>query len=150
MKDSEKNVIEFLQNITKNPVDVQLELSRHNEYCNCGELIKDKTFIIPMSYLEKKFPETFGDMFESIDQFLDVYDSETDGVRLFNLALEDKELIDSMQSIDKDGLLKIARNTLVEVYRTNFYPDTDGFKDYLIKEIGVTEEEWKLIELDVV
>jgi hypothetical protein len=127
-------------------VENELELTKHREYNDHEEMIREDTFVVSDEYLQTAFSNMFSKTYDDVNQFLDAYDPEIEGQELYKQAFEDDELIlDDIMSIDKERLTVILYNTLEEMKEKQFDMDNDAFKSYLRKEIGVTEREWVVI-----
>lgn len=85
----------YLQNVTRS----ELELNRSWVYGNepDGDPIGEKNFVITQKYFfsifEKLFPTE-----KDIDHFLEVYEPETDGEKIYQQAVKDGQLIDEFDS----------------------------------------------------
>lgn len=82
---------------------IELELNRAWIYGNGPD--KDPTgetnFVIPEDYFVEIFPKLFPDE-DDISFFLDIYEPETDGEKIYQQAKKDGKIIDEFESkIDK-------------------------------------------------
>ncbi len=63
-----------------------------------GEPIGEKNFVIDVDYLESIFDELFPEE-ESMDEFLEGYEPETDGEKIYQRALKDGKIVSEKDTI---------------------------------------------------
>ncbi len=69
-----------------------------------GEPIGEKNFVIDVDYLESIFDELFPEE-ESMDEFLETYEPETDGEKIYQRALQDGKITSEKDTLysEEDG-----------------------------------------------
>lgn len=74
---------------------VEYELNRAFIYDEDGEPIGETNFVVSGSWLEKKFyDEELETIWTDLDDFLDVYEPETDGEFIYQMAIRDLALVE--------------------------------------------------------
>lgn len=127
-------------------VGKEFELTKHREFNEQDEMVREDTFVVSDEYLQTTFSNMFSESYDNINLFLDAYDPEIEGKALYEQAFKDDQLIyDDIRSIDKDRLIVILCNTLQELQEKTFEMHNDEFKSYMKNEIGVKEREWDVI-----
>lgn len=81
----------------------ELELNREWIYDDPDDdPVAERNFVIPEKYFNEIFPELFPDE-DDIEEFLDIYEPETDGEKIYQRAKKDGKIIDEFVSkIDVD------------------------------------------------
>lgn len=80
-------------------IECQYELNRawiHDE--EEDEIIGETNFVVPADWLEKVFKKHFSKDYPSysLEEFLDVYEPETDGEFIYQEAIKDDALIEDL------------------------------------------------------
>ena len=79
-------------------IEVQFELNRAWIYNDtCDDPVGEKNFVISKKYFLSIFPKLFP-LEKDIDRFLDVYEPETDGEKIYQQAVRDGQIIDEFDS----------------------------------------------------
>ena len=79
-------------------IDFQLVLNRAWIYSDSAEdPVGEKNFVISKKYFLSIFPKLFP-MEKDIDRFLDVYEPETDGEKIYQQAVRDGQIIEEFDS----------------------------------------------------
>lgn len=164
-REFEKFLLENYKEYTPAPVKAELELNRAWIYEEGNdEPIGEKNFVIPADYYSSIFPDLFPVAFERaifmFEDFLDIYEPETDGEKIYQQALKDGKIIKEFDTIYEskeettprstnpvqnayDILLKIRASgdmTLVE--------DAIGYLGQALDESG--SEDDNIITLDMI
>ena len=71
----------------------QIELNRAWIHDDEDECIGETNFVVKESYLKKILPQITDDDYED---FLDVYEPETDGEKIYQIALSDNEIVEDI------------------------------------------------------
>ena len=69
--------------------DCGYELNREWLYDEDDEIIGERNFVVKVDYFNRIFSELFPN--ENLDEFLDWYEPETDGEKIYQKALSDGE-----------------------------------------------------------
>ena len=78
----------------KSSIELQLELNRTWIYRESAEdPVGEKNFVIPLKYFLYIFPKLFPAEHD-IYHFLNVYEPETDGEKIYQQAVRDKQIIE--------------------------------------------------------
>lgn len=75
-------------------IKFEYELNREWIYDDEGEPIGETNFVVPAAWLFELFNKEYADKFDSFEEFIDVYEPETDGEFIYKKAIEDGELIE--------------------------------------------------------
>lgn len=79
-------------------IEFQLELNRAWIYNDtCDDPVGERNFVISKKYFLSIFPKLFP-MEKDIDRFLDVYEPETDGEKIYQQAVRDGQIIEEFDS----------------------------------------------------
>lgn len=71
----------------------EIELNRAWVFNNEEECIGETNFVVKESYLKKILPQITD---EDYEDFLDVYEPETDGEKIYQIALSDNKIIEDI------------------------------------------------------
>ena len=77
-------------------INVEYELNRTWILDEEGESIGETNFVVPGKWLKKLFDKHFADKYDSLDEFLDVYEPETEGEFIYQTAIKDGVLIEDL------------------------------------------------------
>ena len=72
----------------------EYELNREYIYDDDVEVIGETNFVVPAGWLMELFNKEYADEYDSLDDFLDAYEPETDGEFIYKRAIEDNVLIE--------------------------------------------------------
>ena len=75
------------------PVTNEIQLNRLWDCDEDGEPIGQHAFVVTEDYAKKVYNELFADRYESFEEFLDVYEPETEGQAIYDRAIADGVLI---------------------------------------------------------
>lgn len=75
-------------------VKFEYELNREWIYDDEVEPIGETNFVVPAGWLTELFNKEYADRYDSLDEFLDVYEPEVDGEFIYQKAIEDKVIIE--------------------------------------------------------
>ena len=86
------------QTLEKCTIDFQLTLNRAWIYSDSAEdPVGEKNFVITTKYFLSIFPKLFP-LESDFNRFLDVYEPETDGEKIYQQAVRDEQIIDEFDS----------------------------------------------------
>ncbi len=74
----------------------EIELNRAWIYDENREVIGETNFAIREEYLQRIFEEMFQDEYDTLSFFLDIYEPEDEGERIYQRAIADGELIQDL------------------------------------------------------
>lgn len=78
-------------------VNVEFELNREWIYDEeTEEEIGETNFVVPARWMKKLFDKTYADKYDSLDEFLDVYEPEVDGEFIYQQAIKDGVLVEDL------------------------------------------------------
>ena len=77
-------------------IKVEYELNREWILDEEGEAIGETNFVVGGQWLKKLFDEHFANEYESLSEFLDVYEPETEGEFIYKTAIKDDVLIEDL------------------------------------------------------
>lgn len=60
------------------------------------EPIGETNFVVPVKWLEELFNKKYANEFDSLDEFTDVYEPETDGEFIYQEAIKDGVLVEDL------------------------------------------------------
>ena len=75
-------------------INVEFELNRawiiDNE---TDEEIGETNYVVPANWMQELFNKVYADKYESLDEFMEIYEPETQGEFIYRKAIEDGVLI---------------------------------------------------------
>lgn len=72
----------------------EYELNRKYIYDDETEVIGETNFVVPAGWLMELFNKVYTNKYESLDEFLDVYEPETEGEFIYQKAIKDDVLVE--------------------------------------------------------
>ena len=60
------------------------------------EPIGEMNFVVPAKWLEELFDKKYANEYNSLDEFTDVYEPETDGEFIYQEAIKDRVLVENL------------------------------------------------------
>lgn len=75
-------------------IKFEYELNREYIYDDEVEIIGETNFVVPAGWLMELFDKEYANEYESLDEFLDVYEPETEGEFIYQKAIEDDVLVE--------------------------------------------------------
>jgi hypothetical protein len=75
-------------------IKFEYELNREWIYDDEEEPIGETNFVVSAGWLIDLFNKEYADKYNSLDEFLDVYEPETDGEFIYQKAIEDGVLVE--------------------------------------------------------
>lgn len=78
-------------------INVEFELNREwiiDE--ETEEEIGETNFVVPAKWMKELFDKTYADEYDSLDEFIDVYEPEVDGEFIYQQAIKDGVLVEDL------------------------------------------------------
>lgn len=75
-------------------INIEYELNREYIYDEEGEVIGETNFVVPAGWLIELYNKTYANKYNSLEEFLDVYEPETDGEFIYQQAVKDDVIIE--------------------------------------------------------
>lgn len=61
-----------------------------------NELIGEMNLVVPAKWLEELFDKKYANEYDSLDEFTDLYEPETDGEFIYHEAVKDEVLVEDL------------------------------------------------------
>ena len=74
----------------------EYELNREYIYDDEVEIIGETNFVVPAGWLMELFNKEYADRYDSLDDFLDVYEPEVEGEFIYQKAIADGVMIEDL------------------------------------------------------
>jgi len=81
-------------------IKVEFELNRKWILDSEGEPIGETNFVVPAKWLRELYDVEYANNYDSLDEFLEIYEPETDGEFIYQKAIKDGILIDDTKGND--------------------------------------------------
>ena len=75
-------------------INVEFELNREWIYDEEEDVIGETNFVVPAKWMKELFDKTYADKYDSLDEFIDVYEPEVDGEFIYREAIKDGVLVE--------------------------------------------------------
>ena len=75
-------------------MNIEFELNRAWVLDEAEEVIGETNFAVPAGWLKELYDKTYASEYNSLDEFLEVYDPETEGKYIYDAAIRDNVLVE--------------------------------------------------------